>query len=52
MLLFFSKLMAVPNNTGLSILAQKHLMSIKRLVGAQGHGKGYFEGLNVVDKNV
>ena len=36
----------------LSTLVHKHNISIERLVGAPGHGKGYVDGLNVVDQNI
>ena len=32
------------------MLAQKHLISIERIIEAQSHEKGYVDGLNVVDK--
>ena len=34
----------------LSLLATRYTISIERLIGAPGHGKGYVDGLNAVDK--
>ena len=34
----------------LSILAKKYMISTERLIGALGHGKGYVDSINAVDK--
>ena len=32
------------------MLAQKHLISIERIIGTSGHGKSYVDGINAVYK--
>ena len=37
-------------NVFIIIVSKKYSISIERLIAAPGHGKGYVDGLNAVDK--